>query len=42
MSKKQKLALIGFGRRAYWLIQESLADVLNDNDFEKPKDVVFL
>ena len=34
MSKKQKLALIGFGRRAYWLIQESLADVLNDNDFE--------
>jgi len=34
MDCKKKLALIGFGQRAYWLIQESLADVLNDNDFE--------
>ena len=34
MNQTRKLALLGFGRRSYWLIQESLADVLNDNDFE--------
>ena len=34
MNCKKKLALIGFGRRAYWLIQESLPDVLKNANFE--------